>query len=227
METLGWIGSKRPRMVSVQAAGCAPIVRAWERGADTAEPGAAPRRTPRAARPVGARGLPDPAARCARAAGRPIAVTDAEMRDAVLDMGRRRGSTRRPRAARPSRPCAGCSMPAGWAAMSRSSSSITGTGLKYRARSPNPLGCSPLTEFPARHVRAGATCATTRPRVGSVGACTGPWDHETWPGWPNSPAICALVGGTVFTGIPALPRAQAVAVKGTGSSRRIRSGIRP
>ncbi len=32
MEQLGWIGSKRPRMVTVQAAGCAPIVRAFEEG---------------------------------------------------------------------------------------------------------------------------------------------------------------------------------------------------
>jgi len=32
MERLGWIGPQRPRMVSVQAAGCAPIVRAWEAG---------------------------------------------------------------------------------------------------------------------------------------------------------------------------------------------------
>lgn len=32
METLGWIGSDRPKMVSVQAAGCAPIVRAYEAG---------------------------------------------------------------------------------------------------------------------------------------------------------------------------------------------------
>jgi threonine synthase len=30
LESLGWIGAKRPRMVSVQAAGCAPIVRAVE-----------------------------------------------------------------------------------------------------------------------------------------------------------------------------------------------------
>jgi len=30
LEALGFIGSKRPRMVAVQAAGCAPIVRAWE-----------------------------------------------------------------------------------------------------------------------------------------------------------------------------------------------------
>jgi threonine synthase len=32
MEAMGWIGSKRPRMVTVQAAGCAPIVHAFEQG---------------------------------------------------------------------------------------------------------------------------------------------------------------------------------------------------
>jgi threonine synthase len=32
MEQMGWIGSQRPRMVTVQAAGCAPIVRAFEEG---------------------------------------------------------------------------------------------------------------------------------------------------------------------------------------------------
>jgi threonine synthase len=32
MEEMGWINSKRPRMVTVQAAGCAPIVRAFEQG---------------------------------------------------------------------------------------------------------------------------------------------------------------------------------------------------
>jgi threonine synthase len=36
METLGWIGKKRPRMFTVQAAGCAPIVRAFEAGEKTA-----------------------------------------------------------------------------------------------------------------------------------------------------------------------------------------------
>ena len=36
METLGWIGSERPRMVTVQATGCAPIVRAHERGDESA-----------------------------------------------------------------------------------------------------------------------------------------------------------------------------------------------
>ena len=38
MAELGWIGSRRPRMVSVQASGCAPIVRAFNGGKDTAEP---------------------------------------------------------------------------------------------------------------------------------------------------------------------------------------------
>lgn len=38
MERLGWIGSARPKMISVQASGCAPIVRAWEQGTEYAEP---------------------------------------------------------------------------------------------------------------------------------------------------------------------------------------------
>ncbi|HEU5246604.1 MAG TPA: threonine synthase, partial [Candidatus Udaeobacter sp.] len=36
METLAWIGKKRPRMFAVQATGCAPIVRAFEAGEKTA-----------------------------------------------------------------------------------------------------------------------------------------------------------------------------------------------
>jgi threonine synthase len=36
MEALGWIGKKRPRMFSVQATGCAPIVRAFENNDSTA-----------------------------------------------------------------------------------------------------------------------------------------------------------------------------------------------
>ncbi|MEO6578639.1 MAG: threonine synthase [Candidatus Limnocylindria bacterium] len=38
MGRLGWIGSKRPRMVVVQSSGCAPIVRAFKSGAEHAEP---------------------------------------------------------------------------------------------------------------------------------------------------------------------------------------------
>jgi len=32
LQALGWIGAKRPRMIAVQAEGCAPMVRAWEAG---------------------------------------------------------------------------------------------------------------------------------------------------------------------------------------------------
>ena len=38
LEALGWIGPRRPRMVSVQAEGCAPIVRAFHAGAERAQP---------------------------------------------------------------------------------------------------------------------------------------------------------------------------------------------
>lgn len=38
LERLGWIDERRPRMVTVQAEGCAPIVRAFEEGTETAEP---------------------------------------------------------------------------------------------------------------------------------------------------------------------------------------------
>jgi threonine synthase len=37
MEQMGWIDSRRPRMVTVQASGCAPIVRAFEEGKRFAE----------------------------------------------------------------------------------------------------------------------------------------------------------------------------------------------
>ena len=38
MEHMGWIGPERPRMISVQAEGCAPIVRAYRAGDTHAEP---------------------------------------------------------------------------------------------------------------------------------------------------------------------------------------------
>ena len=37
MQEMGWIGTQRPRMVAVQAEGCAPIVKAWEAHRDAAE----------------------------------------------------------------------------------------------------------------------------------------------------------------------------------------------
>ncbi|MGB8063216.1 MAG: threonine synthase [Candidatus Sulfotelmatobacter sp.] len=37
METLGWIGSERPKMITVQSVGCAPIVKARDEGKQSAE----------------------------------------------------------------------------------------------------------------------------------------------------------------------------------------------
>jgi threonine synthase len=43
MERLGWIGSERPRMFSVQSSGCAPVVRAFNEGLETAPEWESPR----------------------------------------------------------------------------------------------------------------------------------------------------------------------------------------
>ena len=37
MQEMGWIGSERPRLVAVQAEGCAPIVKAWEAHQNSAQ----------------------------------------------------------------------------------------------------------------------------------------------------------------------------------------------
>ncbi len=38
LEALGWVDGRKPRMVSVQSAGCAPVVRAFEQNAERASP---------------------------------------------------------------------------------------------------------------------------------------------------------------------------------------------
>jgi threonine synthase len=37
METLGWVRGKRPKMIAVQAAGCSPVAKAYDEGADVSE----------------------------------------------------------------------------------------------------------------------------------------------------------------------------------------------
>jgi threonine synthase len=91
MEQLGWIGPKRPRMVVVQAEGCAPIVNAFEIGADHADP------FPRAQ--TIASGLRVPSAigdflmlRVLRESnGTAVTVTDEELTDGVLELARFQG----------------------------------------------------------------------------------------------------------------------------------------
>ncbi len=91
MEAMGWIGSKRPRMVTVQANGCAPIVRAFEEGkrfADefpNAQTTASGLRVPRA---IGDFLILD----ALRASGgTAIAVTDKELIDATKEIGAAEG----------------------------------------------------------------------------------------------------------------------------------------
>ncbi|MFQ5512240.1 MAG: threonine synthase [Candidatus Krumholzibacteriia bacterium] len=91
MEALGWIDSTRPRMVTVQSDGCAPMVRAFENGNEFAAPW-------EDARTV-ADGLRVPAAvgdflilRALReSGGTAVAVSDAEMIDACNLMGETEG----------------------------------------------------------------------------------------------------------------------------------------
>ncbi|MBL0915958.1 MAG: threonine synthase, partial [Sphingopyxis sp.] len=91
LQALGWIGAKRPRMIAVQAEGCAPMVRAWEAGErhatrwEDAATIAAGIRVPQA---VGDFLILD-AVR--ESDGRAVAVSDADIERAVDDAARSDG----------------------------------------------------------------------------------------------------------------------------------------
>lgn len=132
METMGWIGPERPRMVSAQAAGCAPIVAAFQAGADETEPWSDPL--------TSAYGLRVPAPvggfLCLRAIrrtrGTAVAVAEEEIAPAAAQLARSSGIDVCPEAG------------AAWAALDRLRREgwvaegervvvfNTGAGLKYR-----------------------------------------------------------------------------------------------
>ena len=93
MEELGWISKKdkRPRMIVVQAAGCAPIVEAWNERKNSVEAWknastvAAGLRVPK---PYGDYLVLDI---LKHSGGTAVAVTDDEIRDAVRDWARHEG----------------------------------------------------------------------------------------------------------------------------------------
>lgn len=100
MERLGWPGvDRRPRMISVQSSGCAPIVRAWDEGRETA--------TPWENAATIADGLRVPSAvgdflilRAVReSGGMAVAVDDDDIRAAMLETGRMEGILVAPEAA--------------------------------------------------------------------------------------------------------------------------------
>jgi threonine synthase len=88
---LGWLGNQRPKMISVQAAGCAPIVQAFLDGRTASEPWtnartiAAGLRVPHAfADYLILRAIRD-------SAGTALAVTDTEILDAMRELARVEG----------------------------------------------------------------------------------------------------------------------------------------
>lgn len=91
MEQMGWIGSKRPRMVSVQSATCAPIVRAFQKGerfADEFENASTVASGLRVPKAIGDFIILD----AVRASGgTAISVTDAELVEAVGEIGAAEG----------------------------------------------------------------------------------------------------------------------------------------
>jgi len=91
MEALGWIGPERPRMVTVQADGCAPMVKAFAEGQEFAEPWPGAKTI--------ADGLRVPAAvgdfmilqALRESNGTAVAVSDAEIMEAANLIGRTQG----------------------------------------------------------------------------------------------------------------------------------------
>jgi threonine synthase len=132
MEAMGWIGSSRPRLVCVQAEGCAPVVKAFLQGAKVTEPWAAPRTEAYGLR------VPSPIGGfiCLRAlretGGTAVAVAESAIADAARELSRRSGIDVCPEGG------------AAWAATKQLYQSgwlspadrvivfNTGTGLKYR-----------------------------------------------------------------------------------------------
>ncbi len=87
LEALGWISSRRPKMIAVQTEGCQPVVRAFERGEsksefwENAHTVAAGLRVPK---PLGDVLMLDA---IRKSAGTAIAVSDEELLDASLELG--------------------------------------------------------------------------------------------------------------------------------------------
>jgi len=88
MEALGWIGPQRPKMIAVQAEGCAPVVRAFEAGAGHAEPWGEATSPPTGIRVPAAIGDFLILRAVRESGGFAIAVTEAEIEAARVACGR-------------------------------------------------------------------------------------------------------------------------------------------
>jgi threonine synthase len=88
---LGWIGARRPRLVVVQAAGCAPLVRAFERGVERAEPWTDAKTIAAGIRVPSAIGDYLVLRAVRESGGTAVAVTDTEIIEAQRVLARRAG----------------------------------------------------------------------------------------------------------------------------------------
>ena len=91
LEAIGFIGSKRPRMVAVQSTGCAPIVKAWRDGSEHATPWVDARTMAAGIRVPGAIGDFLILRAVRESGGFAIAVDDEAITEAQLEMARAEG----------------------------------------------------------------------------------------------------------------------------------------
>jgi threonine synthase len=91
MQELGWTGGHRPRMFSVQAQGCAPIVRAFAQGSDHAEEWAGPQTIASGLRVPSAIGDFMMLRALRESRGAALAVSDSEMLAAVRELAETEG----------------------------------------------------------------------------------------------------------------------------------------
>jgi len=136
MEKMGWIGPERPKMFSVQAAGCAPMVRAWESGATEAEPWADAATYAAGLRVPGAVGDFLILRAIRESGGAAVAIPDQDMYDWVQALGKDTGIF-----AAPEGGAVAAAVPAliSMGALGREEEVVlfnTGSGLKYVGMSP-------------------------------------------------------------------------------------------
>jgi threonine synthase len=91
LEAISLLGPRRPRLIAVQAEGCAPIVRAWQRGAEVSEPWAGATTLAAGLRVPKALGDFLVLRALRQTGGCAVAVSDAEIRAAVQVVARSDG----------------------------------------------------------------------------------------------------------------------------------------
>lgn len=91
LELLGWLRGARPRIAVVQSTGCAPVVRAFEKGEETIEPWTAPETAAAGIRVSSSRADRQIMKALRETEGTAVAVSEESIIDAVSEMARTTG----------------------------------------------------------------------------------------------------------------------------------------